>query len=414
MISEKGTQYISKNNTLLGNCNLTSESGVGNGYVASTIEASHIHGDPIILGLAASPLDSAPEISDGLRNRDPRSALKNYEHNDAFHIRLKETLIDTLGLEGIGPEHVEFHGNGSYGLGDEMFRLLKQIGYNEVFVPNYSFPNVSQFATRNGVKYTPIHGQELHPLSSQAEMLRLNRHQLLGKIVYVDYPNNPFGAANPELLRDVVVHAHNNGAVALIDLAFGDVLGDEFVNAIQFVVDHGGIALTTLSKTQGLPYLRCGRGFISPQIADTYYRVDQDQRLVFGITQEAVEVHRILYTKDSSGSYPAKLHAQKVADYSVEANTALYKLIEDLGLIVGDKTDLRVPIQAVIKTGELSDDNNLHKLMKENGIATESLVDYSVTLHDRKGYGHNAVRMLTPRPEDLEEVIRRIRIAMSL
>ena len=373
------------------------------GYAGSSIEYDGHNGEIIRLGLAASPIGSSPELELPLQSRDARSALSEY-NPDVYHNRTKKLLIEALGLTNIDESCIELNGNGSYGAGDEMFRLLRNMGFVEVLVPTYSFPNVAEWSTRQGVTYTPLVADSLYPLESIKVVLGMGK-ELDRKIVYLDYPNNPFGQADPKLMREVVAHASEQGAIPLIDMAFGEVLGDEFKDGIQFTLDHGGIALSSLSKTQGLPALRAGRAFISPEIVKSFYH--GSQRLVFGMTQEAQYIHELLYAPRNGGSYLAQIHAKNVADYCEATNSQLVSELGNLGLIVAPSNPC-VPIQVVIA----QDIPNFYDRLAKEGLQTESLSDYQVTIGDNQGFGDSAVRMLTPKPGELEEVIRRVKMAV--
>lgn len=373
------------------------------GYIDSSIDYDGRNGEIIRLGLAASPIGSSPELELPLQSRDARGALSEY-NPDVYHNRTKRLLIEALGLTNINESCIEFNGNGSYGAGDEMFRLLRSMGFAEVLVPTYSFPNVAEWSIRQGIAYTPLVTDSLYPLESVKTVLGMGE-ELDHKIVYLDYPNNPFGQVDSQLMREVVAHVSEQGAIPLIDMAFGEVLGDEFKDGIQFVLDHGGIVLSSLSKTQGLPALRAGRAFISPRIVESFYH--GGQRLVFGMTQEAQFIHELLYTSRNGGSYLAQIHAKNVADYCETTNSQLVSELENLGLVVASSSP-RVPIQVVIAQGI----PDFYSRLAREGLETESLSDYQVTIGNNRGFGGSAVRMLTPEPGKLKEVIRRVKIAV--
>lgn len=106
-------------------------------------------------------------------------------------------LIEGIGLQGIEADSVEFVDNGSYGAGGEVIRYLSQKGHKTIIASLYSFPNVSQWAQRHGLNYETVHAESMNPADSTANILQMRPEDLRGKIIYIDYPNNPFGQANP-------------------------------------------------------------------------------------------------------------------------------------------------------------------------------------------------------------------------
>ncbi|KKQ43057.1 MAG: hypothetical protein US60_C0008G0024 [Microgenomates group bacterium GW2011_GWC1_37_8] len=375
------------------------------GYVTSRHEYDGRNGTLIDLGLGTSPIGPAPELRIPLRERDPFYDLSQYSE-DPLHTDTRKLVIERLGLRGLEDECVVFDANGSYGAGDEVVRYLHLTGYNTLIVPNYSFPNVAQWTERHGVKYSTLDTEHLNPNSSLQTVLSLGASALEDTIVYVDYPNNPFGLADPILVRQIVDHVTQNEGIPIVDLAFGEVLGEEFGNAIQYTVDKGGICLASLSKTQGFPRARAGYAILPPKLTRNGY--DGSQRMVFELAGESEFICQQLFSPDSNGGYLAKTHAQRVASYNVATNNQFYSGLCGLGLEV-KPTDLRTPIQVVV-----SDLSNLNQRLIIEGVVTESLYDYRVTLgNGLHGYDHSAVRMLTPRPGELEEVLRRVELALK-
>ncbi len=372
------------------------------GYVTSYETYDGSLGPEIDLGLANSPIGPAPELETPLAGRSPLGELSRYP--DPLHIETRQLVVDGIGLEGLDYDAILFSDNGSYGVGDEVIRHLAQKGYRHLYAPEYSFPNVAQWIERHpGIDYIPVPSDTLHPLASQREMLQIPPDELNNTVVYVDYPNNPFGVGNPRLLREVIDYTTAHGAIPVIDVAFGEVLGEEFRDAIQHTVDRGGVALGSLSKSQGLPGLRTGYAILPHALSKNGY--SGSQRMVFGLNREAEFVHGILWSKENGQEPLAVRHARRVAAYNREANTKFIEKLTLLGLIVED-TDVRTPIQVV-----RAERPDLYQRMGRAGIKTESLADYSVTLAG-EGHGDSAVRILTPGPNQMDEVTRRIEIAL--
>lgn len=207
-------------------------------------------------------------------------------------------------------------------------------------------------------------------------------------------------------MRNVVDHVSRSGGIPLVDLAFGEVLGDEFRAAMQYTLDRDGICLGSLSKTQGLPGLRSGYAILAPKYTSDGYK--GDGRLAFGLNREAEFAYQRLFTRDKNGHTLAQKQAARAAEYNARANAELYAGLAKLGLIVGD-TDPRVPIQVII-----SNLPDLYDRLAKQGLIVESLKDYSVTLRrDVRGYHDSAVRMLTPKPGQVKEVLKRIKAALQ-
>jgi histidinol-phosphate/aromatic aminotransferase/cobyric acid decarboxylase-like protein len=376
------------------------------GYVVRQEKYDGRFGSEIDLGLGTSPIGPAPELLQPLKSRDPYFELSRYPE-DPLHVATRQLIIDALGLKGVDYQAIVFDGNGSYGAGDEVIRYLTLRGFHPVYVSSYSFPNVSQWVERHGNSYAPIVDLiNLHPSSSWQKILESEDSKFNNAIVYLDYPNNPFGYTNLDLLKEIILKVGRFGGVALVDLAFGEVLGDEFNQIIQLTIDHGGVALCSLSKTQGLPGLRTGYAIMSNRFLDDGY--NGGQRLVFGLNREAEFVYQLLFTKGKDGNYLARIHAERVARYNIETNQLFYDGLSRLGLTVAP-TDLKTSIQVII-----SNLPDFYQRLSYVGIRSESLADYKLTLGGEEGYSDSAVRLLTPPPGMVDEVLKRIEIAINL
>jgi|GEM_PF-6430079 len=357
------------------------------------------YGREINLGLAASPIGPDKGLLAALGQDHCSGALIRY-NEDVYYGVTKTLMIDGLGLTGLKPESIELNGNGSYQMGDEIVRLAAGMGFEQMIVPNYSFPNSRQWAIRHDIGHRVVKAPDLDPITAQYYILTLDASQLHNSIVYIDYPNNPYGSADPDLLRAIIKHTQASGGLPLIDLAYGEVLGQEFNDAIQYTIEHNGIVLASLSKTQGLPNLRVGYAIIPPSITEQYYK--GKQRMVFNSNPYADFALRYLFEKDVNGATVREHHAVKVAEYNLEANQKLYAALLDKGLRVLP-TLLETPIQGV------SGEKNFYEQLLRLGLYTESFCDYCDSLPPGEaGLGQSAVRMLTPGPTELDEVIQRI------
>lgn len=379
------------------------------GYVGSGNEKLYDgnNGPEIDLGLGNSPIGAARELKDLLHQRNPYEDLTRYP-KDPFHTETAQIIIDGIGLQGVKPDAIVFNGNGSYGAGDELIRYFKSTGINKLYAPSYSFPNVHQWTERHNMEYIPVVTEELNPISAQEHIIQMRNQDLKDSVVYIDYPNNPFGIASPQLVRNIVNKVEKAGGIPLVDLAFGEVLGDEYREMIQYVYDHNGAVLGSISKTQGLPSLRCGYAILAEKYTNDGF--SKNKRLVFGLNHEAETVLQVLYSKSSQDSKTlAQIHADRVSSYNIETNRRLYEVLQSLDLIVAP-TNLETQIQVLI-----SNYPDFYQRLRKQGLITESLKDYGTTLgkDSVRGYGDSAVRLLTPKPGELDEIIRRIALAIQ-
>lgn len=384
------------------------------GYVFTKEKFSYDgrHGAVIDLGYGVSPIGAANELAELFDRQDPGQLLAQLTcyAADASHRDMISLLLAYLKVPDLAPDTVIFSSHGSVGAADEAVGFLARQDFHTIFVPTYSFPDIYRLAVRHRLAYRPLSSTALHPLESAAAIMELGRQQLSGSIVYLDYPNNPFGAADPALMRQVALHAVKHGAVPLIDLAFAETLGEEFFIAVRDVMELGGICLGTLSKTQGLPHLRLGYALVSPQLLAR--GADSDQRLVFLLNPLAIFALTALLGCQEQSDPLAWVHASQVRAYNAAANRELYAGLEQLGLTVG-RTDPHTHLQVVIST--LPD---FWQRLMRCGIITESLYDYRQTtagcVDKTICLDNGAVRLLTPGPGKIEAALARIRLALSL
>jgi len=385
------------------------------GYVASGLPVPYKkeYGPVVDLGLAANPLGPAVKAGNLTRHTFTKH-LARYD-SDVHHKDVKELIIAGIGLRGIDDKCVILHPNGSYGAGDEVVRALSNHARRElnhqlvVYAPSYSFPNVQQYTARHGAEYRPLpSGKDLFQSESLKSVLAMGSTLLKDNVVYIDYPNNPTGMADASLLRRVVGHVNKNGGVPFVDLAFGEVLGDEFRDAIQYTLDRGGVCVGSLTKTQGLPALRAGYMILNKQLAEVLY--NGDTRLVFGLPAHVKQAYQLLFPhKGYSRETLAQKHGRASAKYNRETNGQLYDSLKKVGVGLAP-TIPETPIQVLINQGD-----NLYARLACTGIKSESLAEYSGTLkRPELGFANSAVRVLTPRVGELKSVIVRIQKAMDL
>ncbi len=394
---------------------MTLETQKANGYVDTRLPVNYSgeYGPFIDLGLAANPSGAAFEAQK-LAEKTSTGQIAEYDE-DPNHKDVKELLIEGIGLKGLTHESVILHPNGSYGAGDEVVRaisnhsLVRENRQTVLFTPSYSFPNVQQYTLRHGAVYQPLPaGNTPFQSDSLVNALKMNSSALRGNVMYIDYPNNPSGVADPDLLRSVVKHVSKNGGIPFVDLAFGEVLGDEFRRAMQYTIDHGGVCVGSLTKTQGLASLRAGYAVMNPDLSKKFY--DGGARLVFGLPAYVKNAYKLLFSHEDGKPTLARQQAEKAVEYNKKTNEDLYAGFQEAGLGIAP-TILETPIQVVIGSNEC---DNLYLRLACAGIKTESLDEYKDTLDKSvEGYGNRAVRLLTPRVGTLNETINRLKLAMT-
>lgn len=386
------------------------------GYITRVYEYDGRYGPKIDLGLGTSPIGAATELRELLSTRDPLAQLERYS-KDPMHTETKTLLLNWLGLGGFAtPAQVMFGGNGSYGLGDEAIRHLANNSVNgnsparRVLALPYSFPNVSQWCIRHPkISYEPIEAGFITWKDSLRSLSDID--DFTGSVVYIDYPNNPSGDTAHEAMVGLIAHIHERGGIPLVDFAFAEVLGDEFRAVLRTTLKSGGIALGSLSKTQGLPGLRAGWMVLANEHLNEAYGLNSTQNLVFGINHEAETVMEALYRRDETGKSLADIHAQRVCQHNETINPLLYDMLRRVGLIVYP-TDSRTSIQIVVDPNG----GDLYGRLAKHGIVVESLADYNITLpHDTRfvPLGNSATRMITPNKEQLELLSERLLIAFQ-
>lgn len=378
----------------------------GLGYIKAHMVPEQVvpgqdHTVRVDLGLAGATLPPESSLLNLLNKWDFDPT--HYSH-DALSIIPAEKLLEGLRVS-LNPDNVHF-ASGAYSALDEVIRHLRINGdFKELIRISMSFPNTMQIAERYKVTVNSISSPDLNPKTSLENLLN-NVEITPDTIVYIDLPNNPFGTYSLQLTREVIKKTIEGGGIPIIDLAFGEVLGRDFNSIIKLTLDKGGIVVGSLSKTQGLPGLRIGY-FILPELSQysqsrLFY--PSSQKLVFRLNPRQAEVINYLYSREN-GLSRAEKHALEVANYNIKTNEKLYKLIEDSKLLpIGDPNES--PIQVVLSTNPKIKD--LRTALLSCGITTESLLHYGPDPIIKDELLATAVRMLTPRPGELENLRERL------
>jgi histidinol-phosphate/aromatic aminotransferase/cobyric acid decarboxylase-like protein len=377
----------------------------GTGYVTHEHVTHSEHGPIINLGLGTSPIGAAPELKDALSGRNTIEDLEAYPC-DPLHTETKGYLVNYLGIEA-STSQVIFGGNGSYGTGDEVLRYLRQShGCDRIVTLPYSFPNATQWAIRHGVDYSPIKIDSLSWEKGLESMYEIESFD--GAVVYIDYPNNPSGNSQSLLVSGLIPLINQRGGIPFIDMAFAEVLGQEFKAVANTTINNGGIIIGSVSKTQGLPGLRAGWIVLAEEHTNNGYSLEQ--QLVFGMNREAEEVMKVLYSPSlGTNETLADIHARRVAQHNVIVNLEMEQIVREMGLLLVP-SDHRTSIQVVYDPAG----RNLYQSFNRAGVTVESLQDYSGTLPvNQQGYGDSAVRILTPNFSKLDAFFERTKVVLS-
>ena len=174
---------------------------------------------------------------------------------DAKQTQLRELL---QGYTGIGAEHI-VAGSGSGDLIDLILRLFIEPG-DEVIncVPTFAMYRFS--AGICGARLVEVPRDENFAVNIDAVKGAVNRKT---KIIFLDNPNNPTGAATP---RKDILELLNTGLPVLIDEAYYEFNGE---TAMPLVSRYKNLmVLRTFSKWAGLAGLRVGYGIFPPKIAE--------------------------------------------------------------------------------------------------------------------------------------------------
>jgi len=348
------------------------------------------------LGLANNPCGANPAI---LKYKNPD--LSHYQKD--IYSKVPGNLIkEYWSIKNDDETQVLFNHNGSYGMGDEICRILFKLGYKDVYARALSFPNVYQWVIRHAEseRYKIIESKNIYsPSLSTESILKLKYRKIKNNIFYIDYPQNPFGADCTLKVAQAVDYISNNGGIILLDVAFGEYIYLKTLSLIRKVLKTKGVVIGTLSKAQGLPASRIGYAIISKKLLIEYKKIDIDNdRLLLDLSQMGVSIIKCLFSPNKIKNIPAKEYVKKSARSIRALNSQLDKIFTQSGLLTLEHNP-NIPIRVVYSKNT----EDLQHWFEIKGIKTESLRDYSVTvpktLHHELGH---YVRLLTPQVESIQ------------
>ncbi|MBA7647555.1 Histidinol-phosphate aminotransferase [subsurface metagenome] len=197
-----------------------------------------------------NPYGCSPKVNQALATYPYLSIYPN-----AKQTQLRELL---QGYTGIGAEHI-VAGSGSGDLIDLILRLFVEPG-DEVIncVPTFAMYRFS--AGICGARLVEVPRDENFAVNVGAVKGAVSRKT---KIILLDNPNNPTGAATP---RKDMLELLNTGLPVLIDEAYYEFNGETVVPLVSQYKNL--MVLRTFSKWAGLAGLRVGYGIFPPKIAE--------------------------------------------------------------------------------------------------------------------------------------------------
>lgn len=218
-----------------------------------------------------------------------------------------------------------------------------------------------------------------YELLSENENFKFDIEKFLARInpeytlIYIDNPNNPTGQVIPlKHIKSIAQKAIENDICVLIDEAYGDFM-DASNSAVNLVNAFENIIVSrTFSKGFGLAGVRIGY-----MIADEY---------LSGIVSKV----NMPFTINNIG-HLAAIEALKDCNFTSESRLKISRtkksVIDSLRNIKVLETNLEVPIMTLYLT---ETEVNLYKLLKVNGVLTESGEDFH-------GLDKNFIRMRVPK-----------------
>ncbi|MEM1198644.1 MAG: histidinol-phosphate transaminase [Pseudomonadota bacterium] len=224
------------------------ESHISGLKVRQRISRKQPKGLPIInMGFNEMPYPPPQPVVDALSAR----ALHAHRYGSAACNDLRQALS---GLNGLPAEQL-ICGNGSEELIDVVGRCFVRPGEG-IVISQYGYIQFSMIAHRLGAKLTKA--SETH-YTAQADSI-LAAVDETTKLIYLANPNNPTGTlmAPEEVAR--LVEALPGNVVLVLDLAYGEFVGEDFCRRMHALVGaHENVVVTrTFSKIYGLAGVRIG------------------------------------------------------------------------------------------------------------------------------------------------------------
>jgi histidinol-phosphate/aromatic aminotransferase/cobyric acid decarboxylase-like protein len=296
---------------------------------------------------------------------------------------------------------VIFNMNGSYGVGDEVTRILFKLGFKNLIARPLSFPNVFQWVVRHGQenKYILAKSNDiLNPDKSTDGILALKHKEINNNIIYIDCPQNPFGSDSIENVIKVIDHVKKHGGIVFLDVAFGEYILNESRRIVRLVLATGGVVIGTFSKAQGLPGARVGYAIFSKALSKRYRKIMEDDRLLLDLDESGREIVLRLFKNLPSKKTKAEEYANESSKQIRKINKRVDEILKIHGLVTLTHNS-SVPIRTVFST-EIKD---LKLWFSEKGILTESLTDYASSVpNSSKVNLKKCVRLLLPSSSKIE------------
>ncbi len=354
----------------------------------------------IQLSLWRNPLGMHQALKDFYKSWENWLLIPSESYWDPSLTASKSLIVEWLWLQDVTNDQILLDWNWSYGMWDEITRILANQWFKTITVLPYSFPNVWERAKRHKVQYKSYWEEKDSIQENFDKLLNSSNNSFIESIVYIDFPNNPtWFSVNVEKLYDLVTKVKKSGWIVFLDWAFWEY-NEDFSLIISEVVRRWWIVIWSTSKMHWIPDMRIGR-WVLPE--DLVWKTDS---LVFWINHFTKVTIKKLFEQDENNESISSLHIQDSIQHNTKVNKILTQELDRLWYTVLS-SNLQVPIQTVIS--HIHED--LYTVLKnEWKIATESLHHYNSTLLDsKKWYEETWVRMLTPHEDQLDLVIERFK-----
>jgi histidinol-phosphate aminotransferase len=227
------------------------------------------HGGVIDCRSGIFDFEISPRVSAALKEFDAER-LHRYTPSEQESL-LKRAIVDRFRGAGVTDAQL-FFGHGSFNLLERLIHKFLRPAVMAGVGPQFSEVPSEFIAAGGRYESLPLVEPDASlPLSALERGLDAGAWSVL----YIDNPNNPLGRAFSLADLDRLAAAcDRNGAVLLVDEAFGDYLEDA-ASAIHLVGRRcNTIVVRSFSKALGLAGERIGYVFLSRQLAQVYREID--------------------------------------------------------------------------------------------------------------------------------------------
>lgn len=204
-----------------------------------------------------------------LRTIDPARLVHYASLED--ELAVERAVLARFGVPGLASDHL-FLGHGSFNLLERLIHKFLRPGAMVGIGPQFSELPSEFIAAGGEYEALPLARPDGSlPLDALLAGLDAGRWS----VVYIDNPNNPLGCVFPaSAIARLADACDRNGAVLLVDEAFGDYVDDQ-ASALHLVPRHRQLVVVrSFSKALGLAGERVGYVAMSEPLARIYREVD--------------------------------------------------------------------------------------------------------------------------------------------